>query len=140
MPCAFPLKLTSGAVTVFDVVGSGEVLDDANGGWKNICSMSLPTNIASQAVIGHVRFVLTHPTTDYLGTFEVEVRVNGELVTLYNHQSRLTDPSRLVSVPISRPNITASPVNVVLRMRNATQGAVSRGIAQSNMWAMSAKR
>lgn len=135
-------RITLNGVSVFDVAGSPETLDTGGGDWVTVCSITLPTNGDSQALIGSGSWIFHEDQRGELRwSFEVQVLVNGNLVARFNRQTALYDNSQRVTLSLARPNITGSPVSVVMRLRNFTTNAASpKGIIHVNMWALAAKR
>jgi len=129
------LKLQAGAVTVFDVVGSGVVTNNS-AAYTTICTLSLDTNIASQAVIGILSVTLDDPT-HYPAGFALEVLIGGTKVAEILKGTLNNNPGlRRYNLGLSRASVTGYPVVVTAQMKNAG----GYGVNSSNLWALAAKR
>lgn len=130
------LKVKDGAITDYAIAGSGQVLNNSSS-WTEVCSVTVDTTVAGAGVLGHVTLTLSTTAGALSSSAELRVRVGGTTVTFWDNAAFNIDGSlRRAHLPISRNNITASPVTVVLEIRNFG----GEGITASNMWALARKR
>ena len=74
---------------------------------------------------------------NYPSGFEIFVVQNGIRIAEYIYSSAQADPTaRIISMPISRTNVSASDPNVFVQMRNMG----GKGVLSSNLWALVRKR
>jgi uncharacterized coiled-coil protein SlyX len=131
-------KLGLDAATIYGVAGSGPVTNDSSTP-TTICNLGFPgaNPPPGSGILGAVQLRLDDVAGNYPSGFEIFVVQNGNRIAEYIYSSAQADPTaRIVNMPISRTNVSASDPNVFVQMRNMG----GKGVLSSNLWALVRKR
>lgn len=131
-------KLGLDAATIYGVAGSGPVTNDSSTP-TTICNLGFPgaNPPPGSGILGAVQIRLDDVAGNYPSGFEIFVVQNGTRIAEYIYSSAQADPTaRIINMPISRTNVSASDPNVFVQMRNMG----GKGVLSSNLWALVRKR